>query len=225
MRCDKCDKPALRIAECLGPDGSYPSQCGKRNTLCADCGPFKLGIKEPYMKEAKLLCVSCHAKQREQYTCTKCAAVTTKHYTCVCCGVKACKECDPQYIDADVSPITLYGSGLSVGRHAKYCSACAKSEKEVQNSWRHTGEHHCDLHSQAAFIITQYPWVLYSNYTKPNGESVLRMEVLDKTKNSIYEFTNEAEETIKAYCEAHPEKHVTFDGKEYSFPSIAHHNV
>ena len=147
--CTGCE--AMKILKPAIMCGKYG--CEKSTTRCANCGPFaiKPGITSDKTNWYDLLCPEHFAAAKGQAICGGCGAYSPKkQYACKCCEKSLCETCHPS-TRVDVSPITLYGSGLSIYSEARLCDDCmaGHTEDDVQDSWRRCGNFICATHTTA----------------------------------------------------------------------------
>jgi hypothetical protein len=217
-RCGKCDEPTVTTTVCISSDnGGYscPGRCNKTTDLCAECSDWKPKFGA---KSHVLLCPECHVVYLGSRACGNCneiAGDVDTRYTCKCCGVKGCARCDPKYAKVN---------DVSYGSPDYFCGPCRKgsSAKSIENEYKAKGWFRCELHSSIEHLVTVHPYIVYSVYPSPdNKRSILRFELMDKYKKTTHRFCDVRPHEIvfiDKYITDHPEKHVTYDGKSYTYP-------
>lgn len=202
--------------------------CKAQTDLCEDCGDFKPSMKcrdegkRPTQYEY-LLCPLCYQREIQAQKCSECSTVSRTKYWCKCCDRQYCDKCNPQMC-VDISPITLYGSGLSVCHYEYYCSTCTDgmAEVDIQNSYRNTGDYSCAMHSTTDGQLDVASYIVCTEYTKPNGLVARKITLYGHDKRCRIDVNTEQVgiyEYIKAYCSSHPEKVAAYDGKSVTFPT------
>jgi hypothetical protein len=214
--CSKCDTHPIKSLVCYGAK-KLPSSggCDEKNTECMKCTSFKSPINSNY----GLYCVECFKIHEKDMMCDNCSVASNKRFKCHCCDKRYCNTCDKMLV-VDTSPITLYGHGYSVIRHSFYCKVCSKgaTEKSIQQKIRKEGEYKCKPHSTLAYVLETSVWIVCSIYKTTDQKDRCLIQILDKDKKALGEFTPDYYEEVRAYCDAHPEKYAQFNGVDYVYP-------
>lgn len=99
-----------------------------KSTQCYKCNGW----------EQETMCNPCQAEFNRINHCSHCDKVNGKVWACAC-GKRGCNSC-VQMITSNISPITLFGAGLSYGRYGNYCDECIRYVSFCDECMRHTSE-------------------------------------------------------------------------------------
>lgn len=236
LYCTKCDINKIENRSC----SKY--KCTATNDLCDACGG---SIKRVQTDANSFESLCAEHTENFQKPCTICShpSFQSELTRCACCQKRGCVKCFPVQT-IDISPISVYGSGLSYFKQSYLCTECVdgRSEKMIQNHYANSNEHlGCRKHSGFDFQATLYPFVVYCEHTGKDGKTTAKMELMKSDKRTTIELCDLSDigpeeieywrshgrliapwatrDQVKRYCEDHPEKHVKWDGFEYIFPS------
>jgi hypothetical protein len=212
--CVECDTEPVTTRVCYARDCKVSAE-----NKCLACGPLKKGIHHSGLCEKHI------AEERVKCTCENCGTVSAGKYSCECCDKSFCDKCS-KHVTVDISPITLFGYGLSVGRYATYCSGCTKgvTSEQIQKSFRDRDrdwdrvKFRCKEHDGLPYLLDRYPYICCERHALRSGKFEHELVLFDKKKDVVTKFHPRAYDLMRAYCDAHPEKVVTHDGYEFTFP-------
>jgi len=118
-----------------------PYRCEKEQPCCETCSDW---VKDPFQKYQQFRCPECHDNYVEYCKCEACGKPSKTSFTCDACEQSFCDHCNKS-TTVDVSPVTIFGYGFSVGRYWDICKGCmkGKSEKYYQDIARRYSGPYC----------------------------------------------------------------------------------